>query len=206
LFDPYVYLVPEPQDTTSLTDLGNYMFNSGSTSFLGWGNGGVPSTSSYSNDLNIYIHYSGFTGGSGNFITNVSTLKGFIRQLPGTGADTFGCSQNQYTFNTIQLSPSQVNTGIQYFYTLWVPINAVGGIMNNMTVDIGSSSPCSTDIVYNSIPDSVLSGINVTVSSGAAIPSNIYRVLWIDPTCLLPSTVPPPSLSSPLFFKGNTKT
>jgi hypothetical protein len=62
IFDPYVYLVPEPQDTTSLTNLGNYMYNSGSTSFLGWGNGGVPSTSSYSNDLDIYIHYSGFTG------------------------------------------------------------------------------------------------------------------------------------------------
>jgi len=205
-FDPYVYLVPEPQDTTSLTNLGNYMYNSGSTSFLGWGNGGVPSTSSYSNDLNIYIHYSGFTGGSGNFITNVSTLKGYIRQLTGTGTDTFGCTQNQYTFNTIQLNPVQVNTGIQYFYTLWIPLNSVGGTMNNMTVDIGLSSPCSTDIVYNSIPDSVLSGINVVVSNGAAIPPNIYRVLWIDPTCLLPSTVPPPSLSSPLFFKGNTKT
>jgi hypothetical protein len=206
VFDPYVYLVPEPQDTTSLTNLGTYMYNSGSTSFLGWGNGGVPSISSYSHDLNIYIHYSGFTGGSGNFVTNVSTLKGYIRQLSGTGTDTFGCSQNQYTFNTIKLNPSQVNDGIQYFYTLWVPLNSVGGTMSNMTVDIGSSLPCSTGIVYNSIPDSVLSGINVTVSSGAAIPSNVYRVLWIDPTCLLPSTVPPPSLSSPLFFKGNTKT
>jgi hypothetical protein len=84
VFDPYVYLVPEPQDTTSLTDLGNYMYNSGSTSFLGWGNGGVPSISGYSNGLNIYIHYSGFTGGSGNFITNVSTLKGYIKQSTGT--------------------------------------------------------------------------------------------------------------------------
>jgi hypothetical protein len=182
------------------------MYNSGSTSFLGWGNGGIPSTRNYSNNLNIYIHYSGFTGGSGNFITNVSTLKGYVRQLTGTGTDTFGCTQNQYTFNTIQLNPSQVNPGIQYFYTLWIPLNTVGGTMNNMTVDIGSASPCSTDIVYNSIPDSVLSGINVVVSNGAAIPSNIYRVLWIDPTCLLPSTVPPPSLLAPLFFKGNSKT
>lgn len=206
VFDPYVYLVPEPQDTTSLTNLGNYMYNSGSTSFLGWGNGGVPSTSGYSNDLNIYIHYSGFTGGVGNFITNVSTLKGYIKQTSGTSVDTFGCIQDQYTFNTIELSTSQVNTSIQYFYSLWIPLNAVGGSMTNMTVDIGTNTPCSNDIGYNVIPDSVLSSTNVVVSSGAAIPSNVYRVLWIDPTCLIPSAVPPPSLSSSIFFKGNTKT
>jgi len=206
VFDPYVYLVPEPQDTTSLTNLGNYMFSSGSTSFLGWGNGGVPSISGYSNNLNVYIHYSGFTGGSGNFVTNVSTLKGYIKQTSGTTTDTFGCSQDQYTFNTIELSPSQVNTGIQYFYTLWIPLNAVGGSMNNMTVDIGYNTPCSTDVVYNAIPDTILVAANVVVSSGAAIPSNVYRVLWIDPSCLIPSSVPPPSLSSSIFFKGNTKT
>jgi hypothetical protein len=206
VFDPYVYLVPEPQDTTSLTNLGNYMFSNGSTSFLGWGNGGVPSISGYSNDLNIYIHYSGFTGGSGNFITNVSTLKGYVKQSTGTTIDTYGCTQDQYTFNTIELSPSQVNTGIQYFYTLWIPLNAVGGTMTNMTVDIGSNTPCSNDIGYNLIPDTVLAATNVVVSSGAAIPSNVYRVLWIDPSCLIPSAVPPPSLSSSIFFKGNTKT
>lgn len=206
VFDPYVYLVPEPQDTTSLTNLGNYMYNSGATSFLGWGNGGVPSTSNYSNDLNIYIHYSGFTGGSGNFVTNVSTLKGYVKQTSGTSIDTYGCIQDQYTFNTIELSPSQVNTGIQYFYTLWIPLNSVGGTMNNMTVDIGYNIPCSNDIVYNAIPDTILAATNVVVTGGAVIPSNIYRVLWIDPSCLIPSSSPPPSLSSSLFFKGNTKT
>jgi hypothetical protein len=206
VFDPYVYLVPEPQDTTSLTNLGNYMFNSGATSFLGWGNGGVPSTSNYSNDLNTYIHYSGFTGSNGNFVTNVSTLKGYIKQTSGTTTDTFGCSQDQYTFNTIELSTSQVNTGIQYFYTLWIPLNAVGGTMNNMTVDIGYNTPCSNDIVYNAIPDTILAATNVVVTGGAVIPSNVYRVLWIDPSCLIPSSVPPPSLSSSIFFKGNTKT
>jgi len=206
VFDPYVYLVPEPQDTTSLTNLGNYMYNSGSTSFLGWGNGGVPSISSYSNDLDIYIHYSGFTGGSGNFTTNISTLKGYIRQVPSTGTDTYGCIQHQYSFNSIEVLTTQINPSIQYFYTLWVPLNAVGGTMTNMTVDIGYNTPCSTDIVYNAIPDSILATTNVVVSSGAAIPSNVYRVLWIDPSCLIPSTVPPPSLSSSLFFKGNTKT
>jgi hypothetical protein len=206
VFDPYVYLVPEPQDTTSLTNLGTYMYNSGATSFLGWGNGGVPSVSSYSNDLNIYIHYSGFTGGNGNFITDVSTLKGYIRQTSGTGTDTYGCIQHQYSFNSIEILTTQINPNIQYFYTLWIPLNAVGGSMTNMTVDIGYNIPCSTDIVYNAIPDTVLAATNVVVSSGASIPSNVYRVLWIDPTCLIPSSVPPPSLSSSLFFKGNTKT
>jgi hypothetical protein len=205
VFDPYVYLVPEPQDTTSLTKLGTYMYNSGSTSFLGWGNGGVPSISGYSNDLNIYIHYSGFTGGVGNFISNVSFLKGFIKQTVGTSTDSYGCIQHQYSFNTIELLTTQINPNIQYFYTLWVPLNAVGGTMNNMTVDIGYNIPCSTDIVYNAIPDTILASTNVVVSSGAAIPSNVYRVLWIDPSCLIPNSIPP-SLSSSLFFKGNTKT
>ena len=203
VFDPYVYLVPEPQDTTSLTNLGTYMYNSGATSFLGWGNGGVPSVSNYSNDLNIYIHYSGFTGNSGNFISDVTFLRGYIKQTAGTGTDSYGCIQNQYTFNTIELFIEQINPDIQYFYTLWVPLNAIGGSMTNMTVDIGLNTPCSTDIASNVIPDAVLASTNVVVSSGASIPSNIYRVLWIDPTCLIPSTVP---LSSSLFFKGNTKT
>jgi hypothetical protein len=206
VFDPYVYLVPEPQDTTSLSDLATYMYNSGATNFLGWGNGGVPSVSGYSNDLDVYIHYSGFTGSVGNFVTNISTLKGYIKQTSGTSIDTFGCIQDQYTFNTIEVSTSQVNTGIQYFYSLWIPLNAVGGSMTNMTIDIGTNTPCSNDIGYNVIPDGTLSSINVVVSSGAAIPSNVYRVLWIDPTCLIPSSVPPPSLSSSIFFKGNTKT
>ncbi|NBP66056.1 MAG: hypothetical protein EBU66_15515 [Bacteroidetes bacterium] len=206
VFDPYVYLVPEPQDTTSLSNLATYMYNSGATNFLGWGNGGVPSVSGYSNDLNVYIHYSGFTGSVGNFVTNISTLKGYIKQTSGTSIDTFGCIQDQYTFNTIEVSTSQVNTGIQYFYSLWIPLNAVGGSMTNMTIDIGTNTPCSNDVGYNVIPDSTLSSINVVVSSGAAIPSNVYRVLWIDPTCLIPSSVPPPSLSSSIFFKGNTKT
>ena len=203
VFEPYVYLVPEPQDTTSLTNLGTYMYNSGATNFLGWGNGGVPSTSNYSNDLNIYIHYSGFTGGSGNFISDVVFLNGYIKQTEGTGTDSYGCIQNQYSFNTIELVVEQINPNIQYFYTLWVPLNSVGGSMTNMTVDIGLNTPCSTDIASNVIPDVVLASTNVVVTSGAAIPSNVYRVLWIDPTCLIPSTVP---LSSSLFFKGNTKT
>jgi hypothetical protein len=203
--DLYAYLVPEPQDSTSLSNLGTFMYNNGSTSFLGWGNGGVPSSVDYSSNLDVYIHYSGFTGGSGNFITNVSTLKGYVRQSIGTGTDTFGCSQNNGTFNTIQITPIQINPNIQYFYTLWIPLTAVGGFMNNMTVDIGTAA-CATDIVYNSIPDTVLSAINVTVTAGSALPPNIYRVLWIDPTCLLPSAIPPPALITSLFFKGNTIT
>ena len=78
--------------------------------------------------------------------------------------------------------------------------------MNNMTIDIGYNTPCSIDIGNNLIPDTVLAATNVVVTSGAVIPSNVYRVLWIDPSCLIPSSVPPPSLSSSIFFKGNTKT
>ena len=50
--------------------LGMYMYGNGSTSFLGFGNGGVPAIDNYSNNLDIYAHYSGFNGTLGsNFVT-----------------------------------------------------------------------------------------------------------------------------------------
>ena len=192
----YTYIVPEPQDATSLSDLSTYMTSSGST-FLGWGNSGLPSTVGYSNNLDIYIHYSGFTGGSGNFISNVGNLKS-----SNTFTDSFGCPSIGI-FTTIGVTPTNVNPNIQYFYTIWIPIKQpLPSTITNILVNIGYGLPCTSTILNNGIPDSTLFSQDVFVTTGAPIPTGYYRVLWLSSSCLLPTTLPPPSLEFPLFFNG----
>lgn len=199
----YAYVFPEPQDSNSLTSLANYMYDAGSTNFLGYGNGGVPNTNDYSNNLDIYAHYSGFTGtNTSNFITDVSTLNGLIRQYPNNSYDTYGCGQAQYTFGTIEIKPTQVNPSIKYFYSIWIPLSGVGYSMNNMTLDVGVGEACLSNIIVNGIPDATRSAIDVTVTSGAAIPAGTYRVLWMPPQLLLPPSIP---TNSSIFIKGNLK-
>lgn len=193
------YLFPEPLDSTSQESLGQYMYDN-SAQWYGFGNsGGVPSVTNYSSDMDLYVHFSGWNGSSGNFITPVSTMTGSIRQASGTGTDTFGCIQNQYTFGTIQVTSSMINPNFQYNYTIWLPLNGVGGTFNNMTVDVGNSV-CGSAIYDNAIPEPGLAGLNVVVSAGAAIPAGTYRVLW---NFQLPPTTP---LNYSLYFKGDTKT
>jgi len=200
----FAYLFAEPQDSTSSFDLGQYMFNSGATGFFGFSNSGVPpANANYSNNLAIYAQYSGFTlGGIGNFISTPGSLTSLIRQIAGTGVDGFGCKQNQYAFGSIEITTSDVNPNINYFYSIWIPLAGVGGTMANMTVDIGLGSPCEGSIVSNTIPSPSLSALNVAVPSGAAIPAGTYRVLWMPVNGLQPPGLP---LSDNLYFKGDTK-
>ena len=196
----FAYLFPEPLDSTSQNNLGQYMYDAGAE-WYGYGNTGVPSTSNYSANMNYYAQYSGWTGSSGNFITPVTSLKSPIRQSSGSGTDGFGCTQNQYTFGTIQVTTSQVNPAAQYFYTVWIPLAGVGGTMNNMTMDIGLGSACSTNVIPAGIPDSVLAGTSVTISGGV-IPDGTYRVLWMYPQTQIPTSIP---LGQSIYFKGDTK-
>ena len=166
---------------------------------------GTPGATDYSSNLDVYAHFSGWTSSTGNYLTSPQSLNSTIRQSSGTGTDSFGCSQNQYTFGTIEVSTSQVNVNIQYFYSIWIPLNGVGGSMTNMTVDVGSGAACTNNIINDAIPDSI-AGTNVTVTSGAAIPAGVYRVLWVGTFAVQPSAVPPPPLANSLFFKGDTKT
>ena len=204
IIPPYFgYLFAEPQDSTSSTLLGDYMYSNGAQNFFGFVNGGVPSTSNYENDLILYSMYSGFTdGGYGNFITPVEDFKSLIRQQPGSNLDTFGCLQPQYTFGSIEVTTSSVNPNINYFYSIWIPLDGVGGTMNNMTVDISLGSPCDASVVSNEIPSPSLSSINVNIPNGSAIPSGIYRVLWMPINGLQPALHP---MLNNLYFKGNSK-
>jgi hypothetical protein len=197
------YVFPEPQDGTSQFDLGTYMSLFPAYTYAGFGNtGGYPAGPGYANDLNWYVQYPGWSGSSGNFITNVSTISNSIRQASGSGTDSQGCSQNQYTFGSIGITTSMVNPNVQYVYSVWVPLAGVGGTLNNMTIDVGLGAACSTSIIDNGVPDATNAGVNVTVPSGCVIPAGTYRVLWMNELNLIPNTTP---LATTIWIKGDTK-
>jgi hypothetical protein len=197
------YILPEPQEGTDALDLGLYMLNAGASEFYGYFNSGTPDGVNYGADMALYIQYSGWSGSVGNFITNVDNLKGPIRQASGTGVDSFGCNQDQYTFGTVEITTSDVNPNIKYAYTVWIPLAGVGGSMTNMTINIGESTPCTTSIANSDIPDPSLSSINVTVPPGCAIPSGTYRVLWTTGAAIIPPSLGSLPLNNSLYFKGD---
>jgi hypothetical protein len=115
----------------------------------------------------------------------------------------FGCETLPF-FNTIEIKPIDVNTNIQYFYTIWVPITPSFSVsITNVLVNIGYGAPCTSSILDNGVPDSTLFSQDVFVTTGASIPSGYYKVLWLDPSCLLPTLAPPPELGFPLYFKAS---
>jgi hypothetical protein len=199
------YIFAEPQNFDDGVILEDYMTVQNSATWGGYQFYGTPGSLNYSSNLDLYAHFSEWTSGVGNYKTAPQSLTGPIRQAPGTGVDAYGCEQNQYTFGTIEVSTTQVNVNIQYFYSIWIPLNGVGGSMNNMTVDIGSAAACTTNIINDGIPESI-AGTNVVVTSGAAIPAGTYRVLWLGSAATLPLAVPPPPSSVNFYFKGESKT
>jgi hypothetical protein len=202
----YAYILPEPNDEDSKSNIGQYMTDQNTSTFYGyWNSSGPPSAGpTYSSDLDIYVHFSGWTTPVNDFLTPVSAFTSTIRQSSGSGTDTYGCSQNQYTFGTIGVTTSQVNPNITYFYSIWIPLNGVGGSLTNMTIDAGYGAACSTTVLADGVPDSGLASQNVTVTSGAAIPAGTYRVLWLTGGALeQPQSFP---ATSTLYIKGDTKT
>jgi hypothetical protein len=194
------YLFPEALDSTSQDSLGQFMFDNGADWYGFINSGTIPGSSNYESNMLTYIQYPGWTGSSGNFITSVTNLTGNIRQSSGSGTDTFGCSQNQYTFGTIEVTTSNVNPNVQYDYSIWIPLAGVGNTLTNMTVDVGSSSPCTSNIFSDGIPDLGNVAIDVDVPIGSILPAGTYRVLW---NFVVPATLP---LGATIYFKGDTKT
>ena len=191
----YAYIFAEPQSYNDGINLENYMLNN-NTTWGGYQFYGVPDATNYSNNLNTYAHYSGWTSNSGNYITSPSSLSSIIRQSSGVGVDSFDCPQNQYSFGTIQITESDINPNIQYFYSIWIPVNGVGNNINYMLIDAGTDACLSNYINYGN-PDDFISQ-NVTVTSGAAIPTGVYKVLWL-PILYLPITTP---LRNSIYIKG----
>lgn len=194
------YIFAEPQDSTSDLELLSYAASQGANDWYSWYGNGVPNNNSgnYSNDLNIYAHQPNFISGNGLYLKPVD-LSEKIAKYQGEIID--GLSQNIYTFGsiTIELSGDSLNT--LYFYSIWVPLNGVGGTMSGMTIDVGTSKGGTE--VYDSLPaEPQTLSYNVSVTSGAAIPQNTYRVLWISPQMQLPAQLP---LNVILYIRGDRK-
>jgi hypothetical protein len=196
----YIFAEPinAPDDNTLLT----YALSNGATTWYSWQSVGAPPNNNngdYSNDLDVYAHQPSFIAGSGNF-ESPNVLKQTIAQTNGQIIN--GIAQNQYTYGSIQVSSANVNTGLYYFYSVWVPLNGVGGSITDMTSDVGTTLGGSD--VFSDIGTVVgLTSLNVVVTSGAAIPAGTYRVLWVTPQFQLPSAIP---LTTSLYFRGDTKT
>jgi len=182
------------------TTLENYAVANGAVEWATIFNNGIPNNSggNYSNDLDVYAHQPSFASGTGDFIS-VTSLSAPIAQTPGQIIS--GVSQNIYTYGTIQVNSANLNPNIQYFYSIWVPLNGVGGSITDMTNDVGTT--LGGNDVFNDIGTvTTLTALNVTVTSGAAIPSGTYRVLWVTPQFTLPIL---PPLTGSLYFRGDTK-
>ena len=195
----YAYVFAEPQTFNDGVNLENYMLNESLATWGGYQFYGVPNGDNYSNNMNAYAHYPAFTSNIGNYKYAPIFLSGAIKQTNSYSEDSFGCPQNQYTFETIRVRSSQINTDIKYFYSIWIPIDGVGNTMSNMTINAGST-PCGTDYSEQGIPDAIASQ-NVTITSGAAIPTGTYRVLFLS-LLNLPNTN---KLLNDIYIKGNLK-
>jgi hypothetical protein len=195
------YIFAEPQDLASDTTLLAYASANGTLEWYSYYSVASPpnnSGGSYSNDLNVYAHQPSFVSGGSNFVTPV-TFSAPIAQTPGQIINGF--AQNIYTYGSIQVNSTVVNPSLQYFYSIWVPLAGVGGSISDMTNDVGTSA--GGQDIYASVGTVVgLTSLNVTVTSGAAIPAGTYRVLWVSPQYTLPGGVP---LTGSLYFRGENK-
>jgi hypothetical protein len=195
----YAYIFAEPQDSGDANTLLTWASGNGAVEWGDYYDSSVPNNGggNYSNDLDVYAHQPSFINGGGNFV-QPSLLRAPILQTSGTYS---GCSQSQYTFGSIAVAPSVVNTAIPYFYTIWLPLDGVGGTLNNMVFDLGTSL-CGNEIYNDISPTPGLIVLDVIVTSGAAIPAGTYRVMWASPNLLLPAT---PPLTVTYYFRGESK-
>lgn len=194
------YIFAEPQDPTDASTLETYAGDNGALEWATIYNNGIPNNSggNYSNDLDVYAHQPSYISGGGNFVTAVS-LSAEIAQTPGQIIN--GVAQNIYTYGSIQVNSTSINSNIQYFYTIWIPLAGVGGTLTDMTNDVGTT--LGGNDIFNDIGTvTTLTALNVTVTSGAAIPAGTYRVLWVTPQFQLPIL---PPLTGSLYFRGDTK-
>lgn len=194
------YIFAEPQTLSNDNTLNSYAVIGGTAEWYSFYSAGAPNNGggNYSNDLDVYAHQPSFISGGGNFVSATS-LSAPIAQTPGQVIN--GVAQNLHSYGSIQVSSTAVNSAIQYFYSIWVPLAGVGGSLTNMTNDVGTT--LGGNDIFNDIGTVVgLTALNVSVTSGAAIPAGTYRVLWVTPQFQLPIL---PPLTGSIYFRGDTK-
>lgn len=182
------YLFIEPQSGS--TDIGQYMFDN-SYSFFGFTNLSAPDTSSeaaFSNDMNGYISYSGWTGG-----TFPSIRTQIIPQVSG-GIDSFGNSITAFNFTTHEIPVNTVN--VQAWYTWIIPTGDTNGGFQ-LVIDYNSSG--NPNILTPVVMDNTIF-TNIVTYTGNIIPPDVYRVYttFANLSLYLDNGI------NSIYFKGNT--
>jgi len=82
-------------------------------------------------------------------------------------------------------------------------LDGINNSLNNYQIDVGTTA--GGDDIFNNIPAlaPTTNSLDVVVTSGAAIPSGTYRVVWLSPNFQLPGALP---LGSSIYFTGASKT
>jgi hypothetical protein len=158
------YLFIEPQSGS--TNIGQYMFDGG-YNFYGFTNLSGPDTSSqvlFSNDMNGYVSFTGWTGG---VFPTVRTQS--VPQVSG-GVDAFGNSIVAYNFTTHEVPLNTVSN--QAWYTWIIPTGATNNLIQYQ-IDVnsfGNPNSMTTLIMDSTIYTKTF---NYT---GSTIPTGVYRV------------------------------
>lgn len=182
------YLFIEPQSGS--TDIGQYMFDN-SYSFFGFTNLSAPDTSSqvaFSNDMNGYISYSGWTGG-----TFPSVRTQIIPQVSG-GVDSFGNSISAFNFTTHEIPVNTVN--VSAWYTWIIPTGDTNGGVQ-LVIDYNSLG--NPNILTPVVMDNTIFS-NTVNYTGTTIPPDVYRVYttFANLSFYLNNGI------NSIYFKGNT--
>ena len=158
------YLFIEPQSGS--TNIGQYMFDGG-YNFYGFTNLSAPDTSSqvlFSNDMNGYVSFTGWTGG---VFPTVRTQS--VPQVSG-GVDAYGNSIVAYNFTTHEVPVNTVSN--QAWYTWIIPTGATNNLIQYQ-IDVnsfGNPNSMTTLIMDSTIYTETF---NYT---GSTIPTGVYRV------------------------------
>lgn len=164
----YGYLFIEP--ISAATNMGNYMFNGGSTQFFGFSNTSQPSTSSttFNTEMNLYVNYSGWTNGE-----LPSILTSIVPQSTG-GVDSFGNAKIAYNFQTIEVPQNTILD--QAWFTWIIPIFLTNN-QSQLDIDFSLGNPN----VFNNVLTESTIRTNTFTYTGSTIPSVTYRVYTTYP-------------------------
>jgi len=179
------YLFIEPESGS--TEIGQYLFDSG-ISFFGFSNISVPNPAQFEIDMNEYISFSGWTGGT---FPQVRTQS--VPQISG-GVDPFGNAITAFNFTTHEVPVGTV--GDSAWYTWIIPTGSTNnGIQQKINYSINGNPNSMTTLIMDSTI--YTQTFNYT---GTTIPMGVYRVYttFADLAFYIDNTI------NTIYFKGDT--
>jgi hypothetical protein len=182
----FAYLFIEP--TTGATDIGQWMFDSGSN-FFGFTNNSQPSQNQtqFNIDMNNYVDFNGWSNGL--FPTIIQQL---VPQQSG-GFDTFGNPIVRYNFLTTEVLENTVP--VNAWYTWIIPVS----LTNNQTqtaIDVNSDGDPNNLLTV--LTESAINTHTFTYT-GTTIQPVTYKVYTTFPSRLFAL-----NNNQSIYFRGNS--